>query len=112
MTRLWITIIGLVMIVGIFGITSAHATSLSTDIENTPSTLTVMFRPAPEEFGSGALVNVETRAKSSMVGAATNSSGADKRSVSPAAAVPEPSTVILVGLGILGLFGLARRKKS
>jgi hypothetical protein len=108
MKKLWIVIVGVLLMVGVLGSMPANATSITT-VKTTDTTLTVVFG-TPTEFDAVPLVKTTTTARSAAALKTTTNEVTEP--VNPVTAVPEPSTLILLGLGALGLLGLSRRKKN
>lgn len=108
MKKLWMSVL-VVLMVGMFGSTMANATSIA-NVETRNPTLTVVFG-APAEFDVVSMTANEEMSNGPVMPKLTTH-GNPPPSQPNVAAVPEPSTLILVGLGVLGLLGLKRQRKN
>lgn len=109
MKKLWIGVLGVILMLGMLGSTPANATSI-TKVAAADTTLTVVFG-APAEFDPVPAAKAEVT-RSAVAVVKTDPGDPQPGGNNNPAAVPEPSTLILLGLGMLALLGLKRQKKN
>lgn len=111
MKNVWRVFIGVLVLFMLVAGGLASADSLTVSTEKSSDTITFVFGDPPVFDPVPATTTTDSVGVRSLSSRGATVKNLGTGSGTDATPVPEPSTLMLLGLGVFGLVGLARRKK-